>query len=363
MIRVSGLSKNYGPIKALDRVSFEVGEGEVLGFLGPNGAGKSTTLRILTGFLPADEGEVTVAGFDIRSRSLEARSHIGYLPEGVPLYPEMRVGEYLRFRSRLKGIARADRRKAETRALELAGVLDMERRIVGTLSRGYRQRVGLADALLGDPRILILDEPSVGLDPEQLRQFRALIKDLGKKHTIILSTHILSEAEMMASRVSIIVLGKIVAQDTAENLRSRLGSQDQVRAEIAPGGSRLSPADMAREIQKLPGVALARLEREGPGGGERSAGPEDPAAARPASFLAFLIRPAPGSDPRTAVFELARDRGWILRELSQKPVPLEEIFLEIISAVPSAVPSRRVGPPGGAAVPSTAKPAKREAKG
>ncbi len=329
MIRVSGLSKNYGPVKALDRVSFEVEQGEVLGFLGPNGAGKSTALRILTGFLPADEGQVTVGGFDVRTHSLEVRSRLGYLPEGVPLYPEMRVGEYLRFRARLKGIARPSRRAAVSRSLDLAGVGDVERRIVGTLSRGYRQRVGLADALLGDPPILVLDEPTVGLDPEQVRGFRSLLKDLGKDHTVILSTHILSEVEQVAGRVTIIVKGRIAAQDTAENLRSRMGSLDRIRAEIAPPrGAKVGPAEMARELQKLPGVASARFEGGGSGRGEEGS------ASDPSSFTGFTIRPARGSDPRPAVFELARDRGWILRELSRQPIPLEEVFLEIISARP-----------------------------
>ena len=174
-----------------------------MGFLGPNGAGKSTMLRILAGFLPGDSGSVRVAGHDVQERSLDVRRVIGYLPEGVPLYPEMRVSEYLRFRARLKGIPAGQRRKQIDRSLEATGVTDVRRRIIGTLSRGYRQRVGLADALLNEPRVLILDEPTVGLDPEQVRQFRSLLREVGRHRTVVLSTHILREVELVCSRVVI----------------------------------------------------------------------------------------------------------------------------------------------------------------
>jgi ABC-2 type transport system ATP-binding protein len=337
LIHVALLTKSFGPVRALDRVSFEVGEGEVLGFLGPNGAGKTTTLRILTGFLPLDSGTVTVAGHDVRTRSLQVRRSIGYLPEGVPLYPEMRVGEYLRFRARLKGVARGERKRTVARSLERAGVSDVERRIVGTLSRGYRQRVGLADALLGSPRLLILDEPTVGLDPEQLRQFRSLLRELGKEHTVILSTHILSEVEQVANRVVIIARGRIAAEDTAANLRRRIGALDRVRAEIAgPPGAVLAPEAMARELAGLPEVETVRAETaeeaETAAGSPARDGGGEPAApsARAGGFSGFTIRPRHGSDPREAVFRLARDRGWRLRELTQRPVSLEEVFLEIV---------------------------------
>lgn len=318
MIHVSELSKNFGPVRALDRVSFQVREGEILGFLGPNGAGKTTTLRILTGFLPADSGTVTVAGHDVRERSLDVRRAIGYLPEGVPLYPEMRVGEYLRFRSRLKGVPRRDRRAQVSRALDWAGVGDVERRVVGTLSRGYRQRVGLADALLGNPRLLILDEPTVGFDPEQVRQFRSLLKELMRERTVLYSTHILSEVEQVATQVIIIHRGRIAAQDTAENLRRRLGALDRVRAELkVPQGL---PGEVARRaLESLSEVEGARLEAPPAGTG-----------TSPEGAFAFVLRPRPGCDPREAVFALAVERGWVLRELARVPASLEDIFLEVV---------------------------------
>jgi len=317
LIHVAGLSKNFGPVRALDRISFHVGEGEIHGFLGPNGAGKTTALRILTGFMPADGGTATVAGYDVRTHSLKARSLIGYLPEGVPLYPEMRVREYLNFRARLKGIRLSRRSAAVTGALDQAGVREVEKRIVGTLSRGYRQRVGLADAVLGDPPILILDEPTVGLDPEQVRQFRLLLKKMGETRTVIFSTHILSEVEQVADRVSIIVRGKIAASDTTENLRGRLGALDRIHVEMACDQG-LGSAEMARELQGIPGVERVQVA--------------EPSKGSPSGeFTRFAIQPRQGIDPRTAVFELARNRGWILRELARAPLSLEEIFLEVIS--------------------------------
>ncbi len=349
MIHVAGLSKNFGPIRALDRISFQVNPGEILGFLGPNGAGKTTALRILTGFLPADAGTAQVAGCDVHTQSLKVRALTGYLPEGVPLYPEQRVSEYLRFRARLKGVSRSQRRTAITRVLEQAGIRDVERRIVGTLSRGYRQRVGLADALLGDPPILILDEPTVGLDPEQVRHFRSLLRELGKSRTVIFSTHILTEVEQVANRITIIVKGRIAAEDSAENLRQRLGALDRVYVEVAGApGSPFGPRQIAREIQGLPGVDGIRVEQASAGrtegerpisGGKPSAGPVEEILDRgpqgiPLEFNRFTIRPRRGTDPRAAIYQLARDRGWILRELTKAPLSLEEIFLEIISEDP-----------------------------
>ncbi len=318
MIHVSQLTKHFGPVRALDRVSFDVPEGAIVGFLGPNGAGKTTTIRILTGFLPPDEGEVTIAGIDARTDSLGVRRIIGYLPEGVPIYPEMRVREYLRFRARIKGVPRAERKAAIARALASAGVEDVNRQITGTLSKGYRQRVGLADALLGNPRVLILDEPTVGLDPEQVRQFRSLLRGLGGDRTILLSTHVLSEVEQVAARIIIIRRGRIAAHDTTQNLRKRVGSLDRIRAEIS-GGSKaeVSPPQLLAALEKLPGVVEVRLERgNGP-------------------FHAFILRPQGDQDLREAVFHLVRDRGWSLRELTRLPVTLEEAFIDIVGERPA----------------------------
>ncbi len=307
MIDVSELSKSFGPVRALDRVSFRAEKGQILGFLGPNGAGKSTTMRILMGFVPGDSGTVRVAGHDVRTESLAVRRSTGYLPEGVPLYPEMRVGEYLRFRARLKGVPRRERAAVVGRALEETGVADVQRRVVGTLSRGYRQRVGLADALLAEPRVLILDEPTVGLDPEQVRQFRQLLREVGRDRTVILSTHILSEVELVCSHVVIIHKGRIVAKDTASNLRRRYGAAERTVAEIA------GPlADVRQALEAIPGVARAIVS----GGGD--------------VYHRFTVDAAGGEDLREVVFRAVRDGGWALRELRRETVSLEDAFVEIV---------------------------------
>ncbi len=220
VIRVSHLTKRYGARVAVDDVSFAVGRGEVVGFLGPNGAGKSTTLRILAGFVGPTNGKVTIADHDVVEDSLEARRCIGYMPESVPLYPEMRVLEYLRFRAELKRVPRARRGAYVDDALRLSGIVEVANKRIGHLSKGYRQRVGLADAIVGKPPIVILDEPTAGLDPNQIRDARALIRALGSDHTVVLSTHILSEVEACATRVLLIHRGKLVAQGPTEAIRT-----------------------------------------------------------------------------------------------------------------------------------------------
>ncbi|MDB4672849.1 ABC transporter ATP-binding protein, partial [Akkermansiaceae bacterium] len=222
MIEISNLSKSYGRHKAVDQISFEVTRGEIVGFLGPNGAGKSTTLKMLTGFLPPTSGAARIAGKDIFRESLEVRKRIGYMPENVPLYTDMRVKEYLRFRGGLKGLSRSRLRKRLSEVMETCGLTHVRRKMIKTLSKGYRQRVGLADALIHEPDLLILDEPTNGLDPNQIRAIRSLIKNLGEKHTILISTHILSEVEMTCNKVVIIDEGKIKAADTPENLVSSM---------------------------------------------------------------------------------------------------------------------------------------------
>jgi ABC-2 type transport system ATP-binding protein len=221
MIEVQHLVKDYGTVVAVRDVSFEVGQGEVVGFLGPNGAGKSTTLRIIAGFLGPTSGRVLIDGHDVLDDSIRARRSIGYMPEAAPLYPEMRVSEYLRFRAELKGVGRRDRKSWVSRAMELAGVSDMSETLIGHLSKGYRQRVGLADALVAKPPMLILDEPTAGLDPNQIREVRTLVKELGKDHTIFLSTHILPEVEATCARAIVIDRGKLVAEGTIDELRAR----------------------------------------------------------------------------------------------------------------------------------------------
>src|SRR5438067_890807 len=257
MIKVENLTKRYAGHTAIRDLSFEVGQGEIMGFLGPNGAGKTTTMRILAGFMPATSGRASVAGFDVFDRSLQARSHLGYMPENVPLYNDMRVTEYLAYHAALKGVPH--RRIAERvgDVKELCGVREVERKLIGTLSKGYRQRVGLADALLNEPDLLILDEPTIGLDPNQIRQVRELIKNLGKQHTILLSTHILPEVEMTCSRVIIIHKGQIEACDTPENLLAQLRQAGGVLVEAKTGHD-----DGAEQLKKISGVRDVTMKRD-----------------------------------------------------------------------------------------------------
>jgi ABC-2 type transport system ATP-binding protein len=255
MIKVEGLTKKYAGITAVNDLNFTVEKGEIVGFLGPNGAGKSTTMRILSCYLSATSGRASVAGFDVASQSREVRSRVGYMPENVALYPEMRVQEYLEYRAALKGVRGRRNRQRVNAVKELCNLRDVEQKLIGALSKGYRQRVGLADALLHDPDLLILDEPTIGLDPNQIRQVRQLIKDLGKRHTILLSTHILSEVEMTCSRVLIIDRGRIAASDTPEALAGRVRTAGGIRAEI-----HAEAGDLEKALAALPGVRKAEVE-------------------------------------------------------------------------------------------------------
>src|SRR5678816_901580 len=239
MIEVVNLTKRYAGRTALSNISFTVGRGEIVGLLGPNGAGKSTTMRILSCFLPATSGTVRVAGLDVFRHSEEVRRRIGYMPENNPLHFDMRVREYLKFRARLKGLGRRQSRDRVDTVLEQCSLTDVSHRIVGQLSKGYRQRVGLADALVHEPELIILDEPTIGLDPNQIRSVRQLIKSLGGKHTVLISTHILPEVEMTCNRVLILHQGRILAADTTENLQQLIGDRGQVVAEIAAPFSEL----------------------------------------------------------------------------------------------------------------------------
>jgi ABC-2 type transport system ATP-binding protein len=258
-IEVRDLVKDYGPRRAVDRVTFTVEKGEIVGFLGPNGAGKTTTLRILTGFMPATGGVARVAGFDIFTRSMEARRRIGYLPENVPLYPEMRVVDYLWFRAGLKQVPFRERAGRIRRALESVRIADVADRVVGHLSKGYRQRVGLADVLTHDPEILILDEPTVGLDPNQVREVRDLIKELGRDRTVLFSTHVIPWVEEVCQRVIVIARGRVVAQGTVEELQARLKDSALLDLRLrTPWG------DVAAVVVGFPGVrAVENLTLDG----------------------------------------------------------------------------------------------------
>ena len=305
MIKVKNLTRLFGETVAVDRATFHVEEGQVVGFLGPNGAGKTTTLRILTCFLPATAGEATVNGHDVFWDSLAVRKSVGYLPETVPLYPEMRVAEFLNYRARLKGLSRSDRRRRVAEVLERCAIADVSRRLVGQLSRGYRQRVGIADALVGDPKVLIMDEPTVGLDPNQIRETRKLIKDLGRAHTILLSTHILPEVEMVCDSVIIIHQGAIAAQ----------GNIAELRKQLSPGTGRLylqvkGPADQVeRSLGAIGGVRRVVRHTEQ---GEES-----------------FILDTSAADVREEVFDRIARSGWKLLEMHTEMATLEDIFVRL----------------------------------
>jgi ABC-2 type transport system ATP-binding protein len=305
MIKVENLTKRYAGHPAIQDLSFEVGKGEIMGFLGPNGAGKSTTMRILSSFMPPTSGRATIAGFDIFEQSLQARAHLGYMPENVPLYNDMRVTEYLDYRAALKGVPH--RRIAERvgDVKELCGLKEVEKKIIGTLSKGYRQRVGLADALVHEPDLLILDEPTSGLDPNQIRQVRDLIKNLGKQHTILLSTHILPEVEMTCSRVIIINKGRIEACDTPENLLGQIRTASGVVVEAKVGTD-----NGLEELKKIAGVRDVTASTEG-------------------EWEIFALRVEANTDVREEVYRLASARHWTLRELTQRKATLEDVFVEI----------------------------------
>ena len=309
MIEVKNLTKRYGPVLAVDRISFEVAKGSIVGFLGPNGAGKSTTLKIMTCYLPATSGKVTVGGLDVLTQSLEVRRKIGYMPEAVPLYPEMRAREYLMFRAALRDVPARQRKAAVARVAKqcwLSEPEDMMRRRLGELSRGYKQRVGLADALVHDPELLILDEPTNGLDPNQIRQIRELIRQLGNSHTVFVSTHILPEVEMTCNRVIIIDNGKIRAADTPANLIGSMRAAGRVQVELQ------AASDVAA-------AAIHRLE------GVKKVTPEDLGN----DWTRFAILADSGADVREPIAQLAAQYGWPLRSLFRHDATLEDVFVEL----------------------------------
>jgi ABC-2 type transport system ATP-binding protein len=306
MIEVANLTKRYASQAAVSDISFNVARGEIVGLLGPNGAGKSTTMRILSCFLPATSGTVRVAGFDVFEQSLEVRRRIGFMPENNPLHPDMRVREYLKFRARLKGLTRRRSRVRVDVVMEQCGLTDVSRRIIGQLSKGYRQRVGLADALVHEPELIILDEPTIGLDPNQIRAVRQLIKSLAVSHTVLISTHILPEAEMTCNRVLILFEGRILAADTPENLQKVMAGNSRIIAEIA------APEAALREVW----AATPEIEQY------------DMAPAE-GEFFRCTLTPRDGADLRGLVFEIAKDRGWVLRELTRNRHSLEDIYVQV----------------------------------
>ena len=305
MIQVEHLTKHYGPVTAIQDVSFSVEPGKIVGFLGPNGAGKSTTMKILSCFMPASGGSARVAGYDVFRQSLEVRRRIGYLPENAPLYTDLRVASYLDFVAEIKGVGRGQRRARVADVMERCFVTDVQGRLIGKLSKGYRQRVGLAQALLGDPDVLILDEPTIGLDPRQIVEIRALIKELGGKHTVILSTHILPEVSVVCDSVIIINRGRVVAQGTLEQLGEAFPTS-RLEVHVA------APVEAAAAaLQAVPGVLRAEPRPAPPG------------------VAAFMLESSRERDLRGEVVQLAQSRGWKLLELHQANT-LEDIFMRVI---------------------------------
>ncbi len=308
MIEVSNLSKTYSGFRAVQGISFSVARGEIVGFLGPNGAGKSTTMKILSGYLPPTDGSVRVAGHDVVTDSIEVRKRIGYMPENVPLYTDMRVNEFLRFRAELKRVPRRKIKDRMEAVKQLCSLKDVENKIIGTLSKGYRQRVGLADAMIHEPDLLILDEPTIGLDPNQIRAVRDLIRDLGKHHTILLSTHILSEVELTCSRVLVINRGKIEASDTPANLTKLVRGGGSIVLEVrAPSG------DVVGKLKQIADVDDVEVAAPADGG----------------DWTQAKIFAKPGVDVRENIYNVVRENNWPLRELSRVRATLEEAFVEL----------------------------------
>lgn len=305
MIKVEHLAKRYADVYAVNDISFEVHQGEIVGLLGPNGAGKTTTMRILTCYMPATSGSATVAGYDVFRESINVRKQIGYLPENVPLYPEMRVKEYLLFRAKLKKLPSRERKTKIDECIEKCRITEVQNQIIGTLSKGYRQRVGLADTLVHDPKILILDEPTIGLDPNQIRQVRQLIKELGAKHTILLSTHILPEVEMLCERVIIINKGKIVAMDTPANLAIQLRAGNNLVIEVRGNGEKIKNA-----LTNIKSVKKVVWQDKG-------------------EISNFTVEAEKGADVREDVFSNIVKNNGIIREMKQASITLEEIFHQI----------------------------------
>ncbi|MCX7713561.1 MAG: ABC transporter ATP-binding protein [Chthoniobacterales bacterium] len=310
MIYVRDLVKRFGSKEAICGISFEVQKGEIVGFLGPNGAGKTTTMRILAGYLSPTAGQITVAGYDIFRQSLQARERIGYLPENVPLYPEMRVREYLSYRASLKGVRRKKIRERVNEVVEICGLTEVEKRVIGTISKGYRQRVGFADAIVHLPDLLILDEPTIGLDPNQIRQVRELILNLSKHHTILLSTHILSEVEMTCARVIILNQGKIAAVDTPERLRSRFRSTAAIILEIQIQNVK----NLEKTLEKISFIDSFQVSEI------------------PGNWLRVTIHVSNYDDIKEVCAILGKiclEEKWIIRHLSNQNVSLEELFNRI----------------------------------
>ena len=311
MIKVEGLTKRYARTVAVDNISFEVEKGQIVGFLGPNGAGKTTTMRILTCFLPPTEGKANVAGFDVQEQPMEVKRRIGYLPETPPVYPEMDVDEYLDFAGRLKGISGGDIKRRVDDAVGKCALGDVRHKLIGKLSKGYRQRVGLAQAIIHNPEVLILDEPTSGLDPAQIIEIRSLLRSLSGEHTIILSTHILPEVEQSCERVIIISRGRVVATDTVANLTGRLRGSEAIAVEIESGAGKPTVSEAQQRLEQVSGVSrvVAKEPRDG--------------------HLRYMVESLQGRQIRADLARAVVNAGWNLNELAPVGSSLEEIFLQL----------------------------------
>jgi len=309
MIEVEQLSKSYGPIKAIEDVSFVVEKGEILGFLGPNGAGKTTTMRILTCFMPPTSGTARVAGYDIFNESLQVRRRLGYVPENAPLYTDMPVVSFLKFAAEVKGLSRRERLRQIGQVMDDCGIKDVQHRYIGKLSKGYRQRVALAQALLGNPDVLILDEPTIGLDPRQIIDIRQLIKGLAGQKTIILSTHILPEVSMTCQRVIIINRGRLVAVDTPENLTTKLQTSSRLLVRVEGPA-----ADVVRALGVVSGVQTVKEDGGGPG-----------------QVVTCIIESKKDRDVRKDVAAAVVHQNWGLLELRPVDLTLEDVFVRLVT--------------------------------
>jgi len=323
MIKVSQLTKRYARTTAVDQISFEVAKGQIVGFLGPNGAGKTTTMRMLTCFLPPSSGTATVAGFDVLEQPMEVKKRIGYLPETPPIYPEMETSEYLQFVGQLKGLSGVDLTKRIDYVCQRCAISDVKTRLLGKLSKGYRQRVGLAQAIIHNPDVLILDEPTAGLDPKQINETRDLIKDLAGEHTIILSTHILPEVEQTCEQVIIINKGKLVATDSVRNLQAHARGAETVLVEVAGRNSSLEIPSVQIKLEQVAGVSRVLCKEQID------------------SRAVFEIESKKGSFVRGDVARAIVESGWDLNELRPAAMSLEEVFLQLTgneAATPQETP-------------------------